>query len=191
MEVKAKAKNIRMSARKVRLVADMIRGMEAGSALDQLKFNKKWAAKPVAKLLNSAVANAENNFELDKNNLYVKEIRVDEGVALSRWMPKAHGRATPIRKRSSHIDITLAEVKESGVKEAKKIKVSEPVVLKSKPKEDEGVAIKEQEEKHEGSETEKGKKIADPRKEGRRGHAKIEGSSTKGFAKKIFQRKSG
>ena len=194
MEVKAKAKNIRMSARKVRLAIDVVRGLNTNEALNQLKFMKKREAKPVAKLLNSAVANAANNFELDKDNLYIKEIRADEGAPLKRWMPKAHGRATPILKRSSHISIVLNEIQESGKKKAKGGEVPAPLKMTEKPKEDEGVKItKEKEEKKAETETtvEKGKKIIDPRMEGRHGHAKIEGGAHKGFVGRMFRRKSG
>ena len=115
MEVKAKAKYIRMSPRKVRLVADVVRGLAVEKAMDQLVFVKKHAVRPIEKLLNSAVANAENNFELEKKNLYIKEIKINEGPTLKRWKPRARGRATPIRKRTSHIDIVLAELVESHV----------------------------------------------------------------------------
>ncbi len=201
MEIKANAKYVRMSPRKVRLVVDAVRGMEVGKALDQLRFIKKLAAKPVVKLINSAIANAVNNFELDKDNLYVKEIRVDDGPTAHRWMPRAYGRATPIRKRSSHISVVLAEIKDSGVKEPKKQKIEAPVKLASEEGEK---AIKQESKKTEKSEkdgeakkitkeaaAEKGKKIVDPRMEGRGGHAKIEGKSHKGFADKVFRRKSG
>ena len=192
MEVKAKAKHMKMSARKIRLVIDVVRGLGVNEALDQLKFINKWAAKPVAKLINSAVANAENNFELDKNNLYIKEIKADEGPTLDRWMPKAHGRATPIRKRTSHISLMLAEVKDSGERQAKKGKIAAPVKLESRPKEIEGIKIeKKQEEKAEDAIKEKGKVIEDIRREGRRGHAPIEGGGHKGFVAKMFRRKSG
>lgn len=192
MEVKAKAKHMKMSARKIRLVIDVVRGLGVNEALDQLKFINKWAAKPVAKLINSAVANAENNFELDKNNLYIKEIKADEGPTLDRWMPKAHGRATPIRKRTSHISLMLAEVKDSGERQAKKGKIEAPVKLESRPKEREGIKIeKKQEEKAEDAIKEKGKVIEDIRREGRRGHAPIEGGGHKGFVAKMFRRKSG
>jgi large subunit ribosomal protein L22 len=203
MEVNAKAKFIRMSPRKVRLVVDVIRGLEVNKALDQLKFTKKWASKPIIKLINSAVANALNNFELDKNNLYIKEIRVDEGPTSYRWRPRAYGRATPIRKRTSHISLVLAEVKDSGKREAKKQKVEAPIKLGEKPKEEKGVKVeekKEGEEKLKETIIEKGllrqqsetsKKVIDPRLEGRGGHTKIEGKSHRGFVDKIFRRKSG
>ena len=109
MEVKAKAKYIRRSPKKVRLVVDVIRGLDVPIAENQLKFMNKGAVVPILKLLNSAVANAEHNFELKKDNLYIKEIKVDQGPTLKRWMPRAMGRATTIRKKSSHISIVLSE----------------------------------------------------------------------------------
>ena len=129
MEVKAKLKHLRMSPRKVRLVASLIRGLEIEKAIDQLKFANKKAAKPVEKLLNSCIANGVNNFGLEKENLLIKEIKVDDGATLKRWMPRAHGRATPIRKRCSHVSITLSEIKESGKKKGKKHKLEAPVKL--------------------------------------------------------------
>lgn len=193
MEVKAKAKFIRMSPRKVRLVAGIVRGMEARKALDQLQFANKLAAKPIIKLINSAIANAVNNFELDKSNLFVKEITIDEGPTLKRWMPKARGRATPIRKKTSHINLLLAELVESGKKAAKAQKIEAPIKLGSKPKEDEGIKIKEKDEKKAISEEkdEKGKIISDPRMEGKDRRGRIEGSTNSGFVKKMFRRKSG
>ena len=193
MEVKAKAKYIRMSPRKVRLVADIVRGLPTAQALGQLKFANKQATLPLAKLINSAVANATNNFELDKDNLYIKEIKVNEGPTLDRWMPRARGRATPIRKRTSHIDIILAELVVSGKKGAKKQKLEAPIKLGSKPKEDEGVKVKEGADKTISAEEkdEKGKTIYDPRMEGKDHRARLDGKNRIGAVKKMFQRKSG
>ena len=192
MEVKAKVKFIKISPRKVRLVADVIRGLEVNKALDQLSFLKKQAVKPIMKLIDSAVANAENNFELKKNNLLIKEIKVDEGPTLHRWMPRARGRATPVRKRTSHVSLVLAELVESGKKKAKKQKVEAPIKLGEKPKENEGVKVKSKDSgektSQEGSKEEKGKKIVDPRGEGKGKNTKVEG---KGFSAKVFRRKSG
>ena len=109
MEVTAKANNIRMSPRKVRLVIDVIRGMDVMRAQTQLQFIKKSACLPVLKLLNSAIANAEHNFHFGKESLYVKTVTADGGPVLKRWTPKAFGRSAPIRKRTSHITIILAE----------------------------------------------------------------------------------
>lgn len=109
MEVKAQAKFIKISPKKVRLVADLIRGLDVEKALVQLQFILKDSAGPLTKLLKSAIANAEENDDLKKNNLFVKTITVDGGPTLKRWMPKAMGRATPLIKRSSHISLVLAE----------------------------------------------------------------------------------
>ena len=140
MEVKASLKHLRMSAQKVRLVIDVVRKMPVVAALDQLKFVNKKACLPVSKLIKSAIANAVNTYELDKNNLFIKEIRADEGVTLKRWMPRAHGRASAIRKRGCHINVTLGEIKESGKKEKKVVKTAEPVKLEKLAKEGEKAA---------------------------------------------------
>jgi large subunit ribosomal protein L22 len=120
---------------------------------------------------------------------------VDDGPTLDRWMPRARGRATPIRKRTSHISLILAEVVDSGKKSAKKQKLEAPVKMDKKPREDEGVKVKgKKEEKEETTaeeKDEKGKKIIDPRMEGHGKHTKIEGGGKKGFMGKMFRRKSG
>lgn len=109
MEVKASARSIHMSPQKIRLVIDVIRGKKVKDAQTQLRFMKKAAAVPVLKLLNSAMANAQNNFKLSIDNLFVKTIFANEGVTIHRWTPKAMGRATPIRKRTTQIEIVLDE----------------------------------------------------------------------------------
>ncbi|MFH1047564.1 MAG: 50S ribosomal protein L22 [Patescibacteria group bacterium] len=109
MEVIAKVRRLRMSPRKVRLVADMVRGLDVTVAEAQLTFLNKAAARPVLKLIRSAKANAEHNFKLTGDGLYIKTIMVDGGPTLHRWMPRAFGRATPIRKRTSHITVILDE----------------------------------------------------------------------------------
>ena len=108
--ITAELKNYRQSPRKVRLVADSIRGKKVNDAIDILIFTVKRASDPLAKLLNSAIANAKNQKNIDADSLFVKEITVDKGVTLNRWMPKARGRATPINKRSSHVRIVLDEL---------------------------------------------------------------------------------
>lgn len=110
MEVEAKARYIRMSPTKVRLVIDVVRGMKVREAQAQLAFMKKAAAEPVLKLLNSAMANAQHNFQLKTDELYIKSIVADGGPMLSRFRARAFGRAAPIRKRSSHIAIVLDDV---------------------------------------------------------------------------------
>jgi large subunit ribosomal protein L22 len=108
MEVKAKLRFARVAPQKVRLVADLIRGKKSEEALNILTFTKKAAAKTVIKLLKSALANA-NQKKVDVDHLYVKKITVDQGPTMKRFMPRALGRATTIRKRTSHINIVLDE----------------------------------------------------------------------------------
>lgn len=108
--MKASATHIRISPRKVRLVVDTVRGKSVSQALSILGFTRKKAALPVQKLLKSAVANAvENDGISDVDTLVIDRIMVDEGPTLKRFMPRARGRATPIRKRTSHIRIMLRE----------------------------------------------------------------------------------
>ncbi len=103
----AALRSLRMSPRKVRLVVDMVRGRGVGEALDILTFSAKAAARPVAKLIRSAVANAEEKGGFDIDSLLIKTAFVDEGPTWRRWMPRAMGRATRIRKRSSHVTVEL------------------------------------------------------------------------------------
>lgn len=109
MEAKAKLNRLKISPRKIRLAVDVVRGMDVEKAIDQLMFLNKGAASPLVKLLNSAVANAENDLKLKKDNLYIKKIFVDEGFTLHRWKPRAMGRATPIKKKSSQVTVILDE----------------------------------------------------------------------------------
>ena len=106
--VTAKLSYLRMGPRKVRLVADLIRGRSVGRAIDILTVTNKRPAKPLLKLLMSAVANAKHNFSLSQDALKVATLTVDGGPMLKRWMPKAHGRATPVRERTSHINLVLS-----------------------------------------------------------------------------------
>ena len=105
--VTAKLSYLRMSPRKVRLVANLLSGMPAEKAIIQLENMTKISAGPMLKLLRSAIANAKHNYEMKEEGLMLKKIIVNDGPILRRWMPRAMGRATPIRKRSSHIEITL------------------------------------------------------------------------------------
>lgn len=112
MEVRAVAKYIRMSPQKVRLVVDLVRGRDVDEALDILRFTPKAAAKPVAKVIRSAVANAEENYGLAREDLYIAHIVADEGPTLKRGRFAARGRFKPILKRSSHITVVLSEREE-------------------------------------------------------------------------------
>ena len=109
MEARAKLSYVRLSPQKARLVVDMVRGKEIQDALNVLKFSPKRAADIVGKLLKSAVANAEQKGVDDVDRLFVKSVFVDQGPALKRFIPRAQGRATKIRKPTSHITIVLDE----------------------------------------------------------------------------------
>lgn len=105
----ATLRHLRVSPRKVRLIVDLIRGRSIEEALNVLTFSEKAASEPVGKLLRSAVANADNRGDYDLDRLFVKTAFVDEGLTWKRWLPRAQGRATRIRKRTSHVTIELAE----------------------------------------------------------------------------------
>ncbi len=109
MEAKAQAKMVRISSRKVKLVIDLIRGKKIGEAFAILRLTPKAASPVVEKILKSAVANAEHNFNMDVEKLYIKEVYVGEGPTLKRFRPRAQGRATQILKRTSHTTIVVAE----------------------------------------------------------------------------------
>jgi large subunit ribosomal protein L22 len=113
MEARAIQRTVRQSPRKMRLVVDLVRGRHVNEAFAILKFSKKHAAKQVSKVLLSAVANAReaslrSDERLDEDTLFVKQATVDEGPALKRFSPAAMGRATPIKKRTSHVTIVVA-----------------------------------------------------------------------------------
>ncbi len=108
VQVRAVAKYVRTSPRKMRLVADLIRGKSAQEAWSLLEFTPKRAAGPMKKCLESAIANAQNNNELAVDSLTVHRVMVDEGPTLKRFTPRARGRASAIKKRTSHITIVVA-----------------------------------------------------------------------------------
>lgn len=112
MQAKAVAKQVRIAPRKVRLVVDLIRGKQVGEAIAILRHTPKAASPVVEKLLNSAIANAEHNYEMEPDNLVISEVFVDEGVTLKRFRPRAMGRASRINKRTSHITVVVTEKKE-------------------------------------------------------------------------------
>ena len=110
MEARAKATFERIAPRKVKIVLDLIRNKPAEEAMAILKFTPKAACEPVAKLLKSAMANAETNHEMDVSRLYVAECSVSQGPTLKRIRPRAHGRAYRINKKTSHINLVLKEM---------------------------------------------------------------------------------
>lgn len=111
MEVKARLGFARITPRKMRLVADLTKGMAVEMAHHQLKFSKKRGAKILSTLLTSAVANAKEKGGIDVDNLYVKRVLVDDGPMLKRFIPRAMGRATKVRKKMSHVTIILDEAR--------------------------------------------------------------------------------
>lgn len=136
--ITARLNDYRQSPRKVRLVASLIVGKTAVDAQNNLGLLVKRASKPLADLLDSAIANAKNNFSLDVEKLFVKEFRVDAGATLKRRMPRARGMAYPINKRTSHVLIVLDTVdnmpKRKGKvakAEVKAIKAEKPAVKKA------------------------------------------------------------
>jgi len=114
VEVKAVAKYVRMSSRKVKLVVDMVRGKRVNEALTVLKHSSKSAAGPVAKVIKSAAANAEENYGLSSDELYVAQVYADEGPTLKRGRIGARGRFKPILKRSTHITVVLESLREAA-----------------------------------------------------------------------------
>ncbi len=167
--VTAQLNNLRQSPRKVRMVVNVVKGKGVLKALQQLEFVIRRPAQPMAKLLRSAIANAENNFNMVASNLYIKEFYVDEGVKLKRFRPKAMGAAGEIQKKTSHIHLVLAE-KVPGLK-AEKIAKKEAVhTHEHEHAEDQAKPKPEKPE----IKSELGKKTTEPKK---------------GF-RKMFQRKS-
>ncbi len=135
MEIKAKLNYLRIAPRKVRLVADLVRNMDVKEAETQLKFMPKRASTPLLKLLNSAIANAKNNFNLEKDVLYIKKLTINEGPPFKRWRAGSRGKANPIVKKSAHVTLVL-EIKK-GVKIEKPAEKAEPEEVKKleeKPK---------------------------------------------------------
>ncbi len=196
MEISAKAKNIRMSPSKVRLVVNLVRKMTVEKALAQLPFVKKAAKVPVLALLKSAVANAENNFSVESSNLYIKEIFVGEGNTLHRWRARAFGRAAAIRKRGSQVTIVLDEIVPKEPKERKQSELEAPKMVNAP----EGAApaaalpVEVASEKGAGKEKSGKEKAFEGDKAGKhdaadKPHRESKGAG--GFAKKVFRRKTG
>ncbi|MGM0847167.1 MAG: 50S ribosomal protein L22 [Bacillota bacterium] len=112
MQAKAVANTVRIAPRKVRLVVDLIRGKQVGEAVAILNLTPKAASPVVEKVLKSAIANAEHNYDMDVNNLVISDAFVNEGPTMKRFRPRAMGRASQINKRTSHITIVVSEKKE-------------------------------------------------------------------------------
>jgi len=172
MEIKAKLNYLRISPRKVRLAANLIKGMDVERAELELLHLTKRSSEPLLKLIKSAVANAQHNFRIDEEALYVKNVLVNEGPKLKRYRPRAFGRAAPIRKRTSHISLIL-DTKEPVREREKGAKKSTLAVREAAPEE-----IKEE------VDTRK-ERIVSPRG----GEARLKQKPT-GFVRKMFRRKA-
>jgi large subunit ribosomal protein L22 len=109
MEARVVSRHLHIAPRKVRLVADLVRGKRVGEAIGLLQHLRKKAAPLLVKALKSAVANAENTQRVDVDQLYVKRIMVDGGPTIKRFLPRAHGRANNIRKRTAHVTVVVDE----------------------------------------------------------------------------------
>jgi len=132
MQVKAKLSNLRTAPRKVRQVANLVRGKDVIQAQSMLLFTVNKSARNLLKLLNSAVASAKHDFQLNESNLFISKITVDEGPKLKRWHPMSRGRAYPILKRTSHIVLVLEE-KNPSTKEVKSEEKSKTEKVKKEP----------------------------------------------------------
>lgn len=130
--ISVKLNNLRISPRKVRLTADLIRGMKVAQAQVQLSFLGKRSANPILKLLNSAIANAKNNFKISEKKLFVSKIFVDCGPVLKRQMPRAFGRSAAIMKRTSHITLVLEEKADITEKAEKREVKAKKIISKKK-----------------------------------------------------------
>ncbi len=129
MEVSAKLRYLNIAPRKIRLVADLIRGKSVEQAQMILNFTIKKGAKPLQKLLKSALANAKNSFQLEESNLYISKILVDEGPKFKRYMPRARGQAYEIQKKTSHVTILLSEIEKEKKKKAKEKKQAQEITM--------------------------------------------------------------
>jgi len=135
MPVTVRLRYLRIAPRKVRLVASLIRGKKATEAESILKFTIKRAARPLLKLLNSAVAAATHDFQMEKPNLYISKVLVDEGPKLKRWRARSRGQAFEIQKKTSHVTLVLDEIEKAPKKPKKKKKAKKEKKAPPKRKE--------------------------------------------------------
>lgn len=183
MQVKAKLNNLRIAPRKSRLVAGLIKGLDAQKALDQLDITVKRSAPQIKKLLASAISSGENNYGLDKDNLYVFDVVVKAGPMLKRWMPKAYGRAGQILKRTSKLELILEErVEGKGRKTKEQMEEEKKKRIEQKKK----IEKSQTEKPGKESETEKVEKAA----KSETGKSKAKTGKQGGIVNKILRRKS-
>ncbi|HEX7586029.1 MAG TPA: 50S ribosomal protein L22 [Patescibacteria group bacterium] len=191
MQVSAKLNNLRVAPRKIRLVTNLIKKMDVESAIIQLEVTIKGGSAPIKKLLLSAISNGESNFGIDPSNMYVLDVIVGAGSTLKRWMPKAYGRAGQILKRTSQIEIILAERIEGKGRKTKEQLEKERQNKAEEKKKAEKARLKEREEDEKSADknspngknkpTEKIKDTEKPKKPT---------DKKGGWGSKIFRRKS-
>ncbi len=172
MQVTAQLNYLRVSPRKVRQVTEVIKGMKVQEAQNELRVSPRGVAYPLLKLLNSAIHNAENNFKLKKDNLYIENIIVNAGPTLKRFRPRARGAAYEILKRTSKVKIVLNEIEPTP---KRKLKVKKEKIVTKRVSDLEKDQLKEER-------LEKKKKPLKKKEEKR---------SFKGFFQKVFRRKAG
>lgn len=190
VQAKAQLRHLRIAPRKVRLIADLIRGQEIKKAQSLLEFNLKKSAQPVKKLLDTALANAKNNLNLEESSLVISEIFVDEGPKLKRWRARSRGRAAQIQKKTSHVTIILKGERVKGKKVEKdilKTRVKTRVEKEGETAAKEKAADEEKKEK-EGAKLPEKKEISSLKERPVR-EKKIRTKPLAGL-KKVFRRKS-
>lgn len=201
MKVSAKLTNLRIAPRKVRLVSNLIKNLNVADAVNQLDIHVKRSNPYFKKLLLSAASNGENDFGLDKNNLYIFDIIVDAGPTLKRWMPKAYGRAGQILKRTSQIEIILEERIEGKGRKSKEELEKEKKKRMEEKRKNEKIIAKEAEDNRKESADNVARGAAGGEKEAAKKEAQIiktkeiknslaGGEKKGGLVSKIFRRKS-
>ncbi len=189
MSVVARIKFVRISSRKVRLVTRTLPGKDVTVAEHELEFMQKGASIPILDLLKSAIANAENNFDMVKDNLYVKEVQVGEGQTYKRWQPASRGMANEIKKRTSNVSLVLEEREKGKRKTAKEKKAdakkSSPKVTKVKTKKDINKLVES-----EGKSEDKAEKTGYFQKDKQGDSQGQSNKGLKGIVNKMFRRKS-
>ncbi len=192
MQVKAKLNNLRISPRKVRLIADLVRGLDAIEAINQIEASYKRASLPIKKLILSAISNGENNLGIDRNNMYIFSILVDAGPSLKRWMPKAYGRASQILKRTTQVEITLEErVEGQGRKSQAELEDLRKQRMEARIKKEKEMRQEAKEKEAASKSQEALPKVSEKKKEQTSEKGKtFEEKKGKGWASRIFRRKS-
>lgn len=189
MKVSAKLNYIRISPRKVRIMVSLIKGLGSHEAVSQLERTVKRSSVPLKKLLQSAMHNGENNFGIDKDNMYVHEVKVGEGPTLKRWMPRAFGRAAQIRKRTSKIEIILDEIIEgAGRKTKEQMEEEKKKRMAEKEKREQALRREQEQAQKESKQSISG--ALDKKKEERELKKDQNTSGKKSWVSRVFRRKS-